>query len=365
MEVSLPQALAWRLGRHHLGTGAGSVLDVVRRLGAVPSWLGDADLAVGRRLARPEPGALTAAVDAGDLIRTYAFRGATHLLAAEDAGVYLAIRCAHRQWERRSWQEHYRLAPQDWPALREVVRDIVADGPVRHSELVRRVARRPRFRHLRDGLAHPSHTLLKPLGWQGDLCFGPSEDGEVTFRSPTYSPRWTGLPDLDAAGRRAVIAYLDAYGPATRDNLHYWLVAGLSAGRRRLDGWLADLVGGPVVEIRVDGAPALHLRAHLDALTTTDPDPDGVVLLPGHDQWVLGPGTADERIVPAAHRPSATRGANLAVRAGRVAGTWQVDRAAVAVSWFAGRPPRAELDAEVGRLAARLGRDLTVAVDQR
>ena len=81
------------------------------RLGAVPAWLGDPDLAVRRRLHSPSPDAVTNALDNGDLLKTYAFRGATHLLAAHDAGTYLAVRCANRQWKLPSWREHYRLSP--------------------------------------------------------------------------------------------------------------------------------------------------------------------------------------------------------------------------------------------------------------
>jgi Winged helix DNA-binding domain len=169
MDVSLSQALAWRRERQFLCTGAKSAAEVVRRLVAVPAWSGDPELAVRRRLARPSTDVIAKALDNGDLIKTYVFRGATHLLAAEDAGVYLAIRCAKRQWELRSWQDFYELTPDDWPALREVVRDVVAQGPVRHSELVEKVTSKPRFRHLRDGLNSDSHTLMKPLAWQGDL----------------------------------------------------------------------------------------------------------------------------------------------------------------------------------------------------
>jgi hypothetical protein len=364
MDVSLAQALAWRLERHFLVAGARSVTEVVRRLGAVPAWSGDPGLATGRRLARPSSDALADALGGGDLIRTYAFRGATHLLAADDAGVYLAVRCANRQWELPSWQAHYNLSPQDWPALREVVRDVVAHGPVRHSELVEKVASYPRFRHLQAALSHPGHTLLKPLAWQGDLCFGPGQDGQPTFQSPASSPRWTGLPDLHEAGRRAVLAYLAAYGPATRDNLHYWLVAGLSAGRRRLDGWIGDLIQDHVAEIQVDGSPMLHLREHLASLTAAAPKPEGVILLPGYDQWVLGSGTADHHIVPAARRPAVTRGANVALQAGQVAATWTIDRGVLAVSWFAEaeRPSRAEFEDEVERLSGLLGRDLTMTI---
>jgi hypothetical protein len=364
MDVSLARALAWRLERQFLVKAATSVSEVVRRLGAVPAYSGDPDLAIRRRLARPSADALADALSDGDLIKTYAFRGATNLLAADDAGVYLAVRCANRQWELPSWQEYYDLTPQDWPALREVVRDVVADGPVSQSELAGKVASRPRFRHLLAAFSQPNHTLLKPLAWQGDLCFGPTQDGELTFQSPASSPRWTGLPDLDEAGRRAVLGYLAAYGPATRDNLRYWLVEGLSAGRRRLDGWLGDLIKDQVAEIQVDGGAMLHLREHLGSLTAAGAKAKGVVLLPGYDQWVLGPGTADRRIVPVARRPAVTRGANVALRAGQVVATWHVDRDALAVSWFAeaGRPPRAEFEEEVERLSGLLGRDLTMAL---
>jgi hypothetical protein len=365
MDASLGQALAWRLERQFVLAGAGSVREVVRRLSAVPSWLGNPDHAVRRRLVEPARDALAEAVAKGELILSYTFRGSRQLMTAEDAGVYLAIRCANRQWELKSWQEYYELAPNDWPALREAVRDAVAHGPIRHSELVDEVTKKARFRHLRDGLTSESHTLLKPLAWQGDLCFGPSEGGQATFQSPASSPNWKGLPELDDAGRQAILNYLAAYGPATKDNVHYWLTAGLSAGRRRVEGWLNELVGGAVVEIQVDDTTMLQLREHLDSLAATDPAPDEITLLPGYDQWVLGPGTKDARIVPTAHRPAVTRGANLALRGGQVAATWKITDHTLAISWFpeAGRPPHAQLEAETNRLSTLLNRNLTTTIE--
>jgi winged helix DNA-binding protein len=363
MDVSLGQALAWRLERQFLLAGAGSVGEVVRRLSAVPAWSGDPELAVRRRLAEPSATAVADALESGDLIKNYAFRGATQLMAAEDAGIYLAIRCANRQWELKSWQQYYELGPDDWPALREVVRNAVVDGPISHSELIDKIAKKPRFRHLRDGLADQSHTLLKPFGWQGDMCFGPSRDGQATFQSPSTSPRWTGLPELDDAGKQAIVNYLAAYGPAPRDNIHYWLTKCLSAGRKRVDRWIGELVGDPVIEIQVDGAPMLHLRDQVDSLTATDPLPDQVTLLPGYDQWVLGPGTKDDRIVPTEHRLAVTRGANVVLLGGQVAGIWKLDKTALTVSWFAnGRPPKAQVEAEIARLSSLLDRALTLTV---
>jgi hypothetical protein len=359
MTISSAQALAWRLGRQHLLTGAASAADVVRRLGAVPAWSGDADLAVRRRLAAPGPDALPAALRDGELLRTFAFRGSSHLMAADEAGVYLAVRTASRQWALRSWQEHYDLRPEDWPALLDTVRTALAGGPLTREAFAAAVSAAPRFAHLGPALLHPSMTLLKPIAWHGELCFGPEQDGRPTLASPAASSRWRGLPDLDVAGRRAVVGYLAAYGPATRVNLHYWLAEGLSAGRRRVERWTDEVLRDAAVEVDVDSGPALLLREHVAEVEATEPT-DSVTLLAGHDQWVLGPGTADTRVVPAARRPAVTRGAALVLRDGVVAGTWSAGPAVLDVMWFAeaGRPPEDAVAAEVARLAGVLGRAL-------
>jgi hypothetical protein len=322
-------------------------------------------LAIRRRLARPAPAAVQRAVDDGDLIKTYAFRGATHLMAVADAGTYLALRGANRQWELPSWQSHDDLRPEDWPTLRAAVREALAAAPLTQPELVDAVTSAPRFRHLRSGLADPSHTLLKPLAWQGDLCFGPARDGQHTFQLCEAVPGWTGLPALAEAGPAAVLAYLAGYGPVTRAQVHYWLVAGLSAGRRRVDGWLDSLVGDGVGKVVVDGEPLLVPSDQVDDLEAQEPA-DSVTLLPGHDQWVLGVGTADERVVPPARRGVVTRGANLVLRAGVVAGTWKATATQLLVSGFpeAGAPPGTGLAEEARRLAGLLGRELDVVVEK-
>ena len=366
MNVSLEQALAWRLERHFLRSGAGSAAEVVRRLSAVPAISGDAGLAIRLRMADPAHDPIGAALSSGELICTYAFRGATHLMAAEDAGAFMAVRGARAQWLRSSWQRHYGLDADDWAALRETARAAVADGPIARDDFLEAVAAEPRFERLRSALWDPSHALLKPLAWQGDICFGPAIDGRPSYQSPASSPHWRGLPEVDDAGRRAVLLYLAGYGPATQDNLSYWLVGGLSAGRRRLDRWLRELAG-EVAEVSVDGRPMLHLRDQLDALTHAQVALEELTLLPGHDQWVLGPGTSDERVVPAGHRPAVTRGANLLLRAGRLAGSWSLStRGGLVVSWFESdaRGARHDLEAAARRLFGLLDMETATPVTE-
>ena len=95
---------------------------------------------------------------------------------------------------------------------------------------------------------------------------------------------------------RAVEAYFGAYGPTTPDHVQYWLGEGLGAGRKRIQAWIAGF-GDRLVAVDIEGEPAFVLREHLEDLAATSPT-TAIRLLPGYDQWVLGPGTADAHIVP-------------------------------------------------------------------
>ena len=360
MKLAWTQALAWRLRRQLLDpVGTAPVEAVVRRLGAVRGQSDvSAELSIRTRQTHSRAGELEQARADGRVILTFSFRGSTHLMAPEDAGIYLSLRMAGRQWELRSWRDYYRLQPTDWPALREVVRESLADGPLSVGELVAAIARRPRFAHLGPILAVNPWSVMKALTWHGDMSFGRGRDGHATFQRLDDNPRWAGVPELDDAGPRAVEAYLRTYGPATPTNLQYWLGEGLSAGRKRILAWTASL-RDRLTEVDIDGTPSLLLREDLDELAATRVD-GSVRLLPGYDQWVLGPGTADARIVPRAQRALVTKGSNVVIVDGIVAGTWALADEGVAIEWFggSGRPPDDELDAEVARLGAILDRPL-------
>jgi hypothetical protein len=343
--------------------GTVSVEGVIGRLGAVTAQLDSAaELAVRTRREGSRPGEVAQALADGRIIKTFAFRGATHLMTPEDGGAYLALRAASRMWELPSWQRFYGLAPSDWPLLREAVREALADGPRTRDELGAAITARPRLRHLSFAFAEHSGTLLKPLAWQGDMSFGPPRVGRATFQRLDSNPRWTGLPDLDEAGMRAVEAYFRAYGPAPLGHVHYWLGNGLGAGRKRSQSWIAGF-GDGLAAVDIDGESAYVLRVDLEQLAATLPT-TAVRLLPGYDQWVLGPGTADAHVVPPGRRTLVSRGASVVIVSGVVSGTWSLTHARVALAWFAeaGPPPRAALAEEVGRLATIMDRPLEMSV---
>jgi hypothetical protein len=277
---------------------------------------------------------------------------------------------AGRAWERPSWQRYFGMTTEEWIAamdsLRRVVREALAEKPHTREELAAAVSTRRGLRRLAEGLGSSWGTLLKPLAWQGDLCFGPSRDGRVTFMRPEdASSHWAGVLNPDEAAPGAIVSYLAAFGPATIDAFGNWLTGGWF-GKRQPRTWFAAL-GDRVAEIEVDGERAYALEEDIDDLASARPT-SAVRLLPGFDQYVLGPGTADGRVVPSPRRAAVSKQSGwispVVVAGGVVCGTWELDGDQVRVAWFreAGRLPRRALETEVARLSSILDRGLLAAI---
>jgi Winged helix DNA-binding domain len=366
--VSWRQALAWRMRRQLLDpVGSLPVDGVVGRLGAVQAQVASsAELAVRVRRRKSRKGEVGRALADGRLVKTWAMRGTLHLLTPETGGSFLALMAAGRSWERPSWVKYFGMTPAQMERLREVVRDAIADRPLTREELIVAVGRKRGFKNIAEGLRSGWGTLLKPIAWQGDLVFGPSAGTRVTFTTPqAASARWTGLPEPDEAAPIAIRAYLGAYGPATVETFSDWVSGGWFS-KKRMRSWFADL-GDALTEVDVDGERAFILAEHADELAATRPA-SAVRLLPGFDQYVLGPGTKDGHVTPAARRGDVSRTAGwispVVVAGGVVCGTWELDGTVVRIGWFkeAGRVPRTAIGDEVDRLSDIIGTDLSANV---
>lgn len=364
MALDLPRALGWRLRRHSLDPSeAESATGVVGRVLALRGWPDDAaDLAVSARLTTPGSGALQRALADGELIQSYALRGGSYVFTPDVAAQVLAARTVTRIWETRRWQQQGGFAIDDWEPLRQQVCAALADGPLTRDEISARLAE-SELRHLAAAArGEGADCLYKPLHWWGVICFGPRRDGRSTFRLLRGDPRWPGPARIEEAGPELVLRYLGAYGPVTPENLTYWLTEGLGVPRRRLQEWLTDR-REEVATLSIDGEDVHVLDGDLDAMRAAEPS-RAVVLLPAYDPWILGPGTADGRVVFPGRRSLFSRGANPVVWRGVVAGTWRVHGSSALVSWFSevGDVPRAALDEAVHRLSRHRGPDLTFEV---
>ena len=368
VRITWPQALAWRMERQLLEpVGTLSTVDVVRRLCGVQAQVASsADLCVRVRRRDHTNGDVSAALASGALVKTWAMRGTLHLLPADEASVYLALLASGRSWETPAWERYFGLSAADIERLRDVVRDILDGRVLTREEVNAQIVTTPGYEHLADELKSGWGTLFKPLAWQGDIVFGPNKGTRVTFSRPEQiSPHWRPLPAADEAAPIAIANYLRAYGPATPAHVRRWLARGRVSGRQ-LKHWFAEL-GDSLARVEVDGEEMHVLAADVDALVDSTPS-RAVRLLPGFDQWVLGPGTDDTHVIPPGRRARVSRTAGwiapLVVVGGVVSGTWALNQDRVEIQWFAelGRAPTAALGAEVERLSGLIGRPLALVV---
>jgi Winged helix DNA-binding domain len=111
---------------------------------------------------------------------------------------------------------------------------------------------------------------------------------------------------------------------------------------------------------RLDTNPRWHGFPDLDALDAALPS-EAVRFLPGHDQWVMGPGTKDVHVTPSSTREPITRKANPVIVGGVVCGTWARKGDELTVTWLDERQrPEKPIEQEAARLAGIVGRDLHV-----
>jgi len=369
VRVSWPQALAWRMRRHLLDPVAEpSVVDVVSRLCGVQAQVASsAELAIRVRRTNSRSGEVESALRAGHLVKTWAMRGTLHLLTPEEAGAFLSLIASGRSWERASWQRYFGVTPKQVEALRVAAGAVLADGPLSREELVAALTARRGLKHVGEALRSGWGTLLKPLAWQGALCFGPSRGNRVTFMRPEdASSNWQGVPDPDDAAPVAIGAYLRTYGPTTADAFGNWLAGGWF-GKRRLRTWFERL-GDRLAAVDLGGDRRFVLAEDLDEIAATSPT-SAVRLLPGFDQYVLGPGTGDGHVIPPSRRAAVSRQSGwispVVVDGGVVRGIWTLDGHKAHIMWFrgTGRPPARRIRTEVSRLSAILERDLQSTIE--
>jgi len=366
--VTWDQALAWRMRRQLLDPVADrSVADVVRRMCGIQAQVASyAELCVRVRRTASKPGDVARALAQGRIIKTWAMRGTLHLVTPEDAGAFLSLIAAGRSWEQPSWQQWFGITPKQLDALRGVVRDALEGKVLTREQLIAAVTAHRGFGHIGDALRSGWGGLLKPLAWQGDLCFGPSQGNCVTFTTPrSASSRWAGVPEPDDAAPIAIAGYLRTYGPSTVDGFRNWLSRGRTS-KAKLRRWF-DAFRPHLAEVQVGSETAFVLAEDLDDLVATKPT-RAVRLLPGFDQFVMGAGTDDVHILPAHRRRVVSKQsgwiAPVVVARGVVRGTWEVGTDRLAVAWFkeAGAVPRSALLAETARLSAITGRTLGLEV---
>jgi Winged helix DNA-binding domain len=361
VKVSWGQVFAWRMRRQYLDPRTTrTAAEIVGRLCGVQAQVWSAaETAVAVRQKAPDSDSVDRDFAALSLMKTWAMRGTLHLLKPDDAGAYLSLMETTGFWRKPSWQRVSGVTPQQIDELTEKVA-VILDGVVlTRDELVTRIVADKRFAGMEDRLRSGWGQVLKPLAWRGVLCHGPNQGNKITFTLPASQyPSWGTMPEPEEAAPTVIAAYLGAYGPATPEVFDRWLSLN-STSRPRLRQWFADL-GDTLTEVDVEGRKALMLTEHVEELADIDAC-KGTRLLGGFDQYILGPGTNDEALLPKEHRSAVSRTSGwispIVVVNGRVAGVWNIVDHDLVVSAFpdSGRLPRKDLEKEAAHVARASG----------
>jgi Winged helix DNA-binding domain len=315
-DVALMRLVAQRVAGPPSATPAAAVHHLLAVQGQdLPGGL----LSVALRSAGGTRAAVEAALDAGDVVRSWPMRGTLHLVAAEDLG-WLRDLCVPRVLPAfAARRQRLGLTDADTERAAGLAAAALSGG--------RRLGRVDLVRALADGGVptdgQRGYHLLGYLAHTGLLCLGPTDGaGEQLF---VLAAEWLPLApprDRDEALAELALRYLRGHGPATVADLARWSglrVTDVRAGTAAVRDQLAT--------VEVDGTELLLDPATPDALATHRAAAAGLHLLPGFDEVVLG--YADRSCtVPPEHAERIVPGGNGMFRAtvvvgGRVVGTWR------------------------------------------
>ena len=314
-EVALLRLVAQRIA----GPPAPTPADAVRRLTAAQGQdLAGALLSIAVRTASGDRSDVEAALNTGDVVRSWPMRGTLHLVAAEDLGWLIDLLGPRALAGTPARRLQLGITDADIDKARVIAVDALSGG--------RRLPRTELLAALEDGgveiTGQRRSHLLWYLSQSNTLCLGPMEDGEQRF---VLMDEWIRSPralDPDEALAELAGRIFRGHGPAMVKDLARW--AGLRVTEARAG--LAAVRDG-LARLDVDGVEHFLDPATPDLLAACRSQARGTFLLPGFDEFVLGyadrsavldPEFAD-RIVPGGNgvfRPTV-------VHDGRIVGTWQ------------------------------------------
>jgi hypothetical protein len=335
------------------GPGAAGPAEAVRRLGAVQGQdFPGAVTSVALRTADRRRKDVEVALDDGEIVRSWPMRGTLHVVAAEDLPWMLRLLCTRVLSGLAARWAQLQLTEAEAERAREIVLHTLAGGRrMRRADLLVAIDAA--------GVATTGQRgahLLGFLSRTGTLCLGPTDGtGEQLF---VLLDEWVRAPRRlagdEALGELARRFFL-GHGPATVHDLARWAGLPLGAARTGIAVARPDLAA-----LDVDGVEHLLDPATPDRLAGSRAEAEGLLLLPGFDEFVLGyrdrstildPEFAD-RIVPGNNgmfRPTVVLG-------GRIVGTWQWTgrgaRRAVTATPFTAFPE--EVTARITEAADRL-----------
>jgi hypothetical protein len=363
LEVTWPQAFAWRMRRQSLVPRTSEpVAEIVRRCAGIQAQVHSAAvLAVAQRRRSPKPGEVDRALwEERSVVKTWAMRGTLHLIAAAELPSVVGVMRTLNPWSRPSWERYFGVTAAQVETIRDAIGEALEGRVLTREELTTEVAERVRANAVAEALRSGWGMLLKPAAYAGLLIQGPPRGRNVTYTRPdSWLATWSERDPIDA-GATLVRSYLRAHGPARMADVAAWWAREAPG---KVKTWF-EALRDELVDVDVEGRRSLMLAADLGSLRRQKPH-DEVRLLPAFDQYVLAAARDIEPLVPPERRREVFRTAGWVsptiVRGGAVVGTWFPKDGAVDVRPWDG--PTEAFDHEVRRAAKLSFRTMTDAAE--
>jgi hypothetical protein len=305
---------------------------VVEWFGAMQAQdLASAMWSLGLRVAGADISTVTAAIESGQILRTWPMRGTVHFVPPADARWMLALMGAKPLAGAARRRAFLGLSEADAELACDVLGEALSGGRVlTRAECVAAMAAAGIA-----GAGNYAYHLLWFASQRGITCIGPNRGTEQTFvLLDDWAPN-PHQPDRAEALATMALRFFRSHGPATPADFTRW--TGLSAADRKQA--LAE-VGDALVPMTADGIDYLLAAEQLDCYRAALDQTRGgrsahgaeleqavdVWVLPGFDEFILG--YKDRSLMlEDRHKEALIPGGNgvfraTLVAAGRVVGTW-------------------------------------------
>ena len=258
-----------------VGSGLVEPLDLVTWMGAIQAQDYEmAKWAIALRLLEGRRGAVEAAIDRAQILRTHVLRPTWHLVAAADLRWILDLSAPRLKASLAGRQRQLGLtAPLLSRSYAVIERSLAASGQLSRDELIEALGEAG----IPTEGGRASHIFVM-AELEGLVCSG-SNGGRLT-RYALLDERVPAAPklDRDEALSRLARRYLASRGPATSEDFAWWSGLGLREARRGLSS-----LGSELEELEVEG------RSYL-ALPSDQPKTEAnreLRLLPAFDEYLI------------------------------------------------------------------------------
>lgn len=376
--LTADEALALRMASLRLAMPDDVATPRPANVGDVARWFGamqGQDLAsllwsLGLRLPGTALTDIEAALEAGDVLRTWPMRGTIHLVPSEDARWMLRVLGEKPLAGAAKRRDYLGLSTRDADKAVDLLGSALAGG----GRLTRAECVDTLVAGGVDGAGQRGYHLLWYASQRGVTCIAPNVDGEQTFALlDDWAPDQRELSREEALAEMA-LRYFRSHGPTTRKDFAGW--AGLTAGDAKAgiascgDALMVVSTDGVEMVMAADASAAASAASGASKAQQRAGVSEWLAL-PGFDEYLLG--FKDRSLmVDAAGMQAVIPGKNgvfrsTIVRDGRVAGTWKrtlTDKAVTVdvtpLPRGVPRKDRVAVEAALQPYAAFVGRDLVV-----